>query len=175
MSNPLLSDRDVDFLLYEVLDVERLCSLPFFAEHSRETFDLFVGRGGGLARAVLLPSYRAIDTEPPRLQDGRVTVHPLLRSIYPQLVALGLTNATRPGSVGGQQLPVTVSALASAYLMAGNLSAPGYVGPTAGGGAFLEALRPPALRREFLSPPHRPAQYRTRSAHQPPARPPPAQ
>src|SRR4051812_23202480 len=40
--NPLVSDRDVDFLLYDLLDVTRLCALPAFAEHSRETFDLFV-------------------------------------------------------------------------------------------------------------------------------------
>src|SRR5262249_2251196 len=42
MPNPLLSDRNVDFLLYELLDVESLCSLPAFAEHSRETFDLYL-------------------------------------------------------------------------------------------------------------------------------------
>src|SRR5438477_12978500 len=112
MTNPLLSDRDVDFLLYEVLAAERLCALPYFAEHSRETFDLFMSSARRLARDVLLPSYRATDTEPPRLADGRVTVHPRLHEIYPKLVALGLTNATRPAAVGGQQLPVTVSALA---------------------------------------------------------------
>jgi alkylation response protein AidB-like acyl-CoA dehydrogenase len=149
--NPLLSDRDVDFLLYEVLDAERLCTLPYFAEHSRETFDLFMSSARRLARDVLLPSYRAIDTEPPRLADGRVTVHPRLHAIYPQLVALGLTNATRPAAVGGQQLPVTVSALASAYLMAGNLSATGYIGLTAAAAHLIEAFGSPFLRDELMT------------------------
>src|SRR5438270_7464737 len=127
MSNPLLSDRNVDFLLYEVLELDRrLAPLPVFAEHGRETYDLFIASARRLAREVLAPSYRAIDADPPRLVDGRVHVHPRLREIYPQLVALGLTAATRPVAVGGQQLPMAVSALASAYLMAGNLSAVGY-------------------------------------------------
>jgi alkylation response protein AidB-like acyl-CoA dehydrogenase len=151
MPNPLLSDRNVDFLLYEVFDVDaRLGALPAFAEHGRETFDLFLGSARRLAREVLLPSYRAIDTEGPRLVDGRIHVHPRLREIYPQLVALGLTNATRPVAVGGQQLPLTVAALGTAYLMAGNLSAYGYVGLTNAAAHLLEAFGSPALQERFM-------------------------
>ncbi|HEX6838646.1 MAG TPA: acyl-CoA dehydrogenase family protein, partial [Polyangia bacterium] len=152
MANPLLSDRNVDFLLYEVLEVDRrLCALPVFAEHGRETFDLYVAGARRLARELLLPSYRAIDVEPPQLVDGRVRVHPRLREIYPQLVAFGLTSATRPASVGGQQLPLAVAALANAYLMAGNLSAVGYVGLTAAAAHLLEAFASPALKERFMT------------------------
>ena len=31
--------RDLDFMLYEVLGVDRLCAYPRFTEHTRETFD----------------------------------------------------------------------------------------------------------------------------------------
>jgi alkylation response protein AidB-like acyl-CoA dehydrogenase len=152
MANPLLSDRNVDFLLYEVLEADRrLGVLPAFAEHTRETFDLFLASARRLARDVLLPSYRAMDVDPPRLVDGRVHVHPRLREIYPQLVALGLTNATRPTAVGGQQLPITVSALGSAYLMAGNLSATGYVGLTAAAAHLIEAFGSTALQERFMT------------------------
>ncbi|MET0496074.1 MAG: acyl-CoA dehydrogenase N-terminal domain-containing protein, partial [Actinoplanes sp.] len=41
MSN-ILSKRDLEFLLYEWLDVEALTDRPRFAEHSRETFDAFL-------------------------------------------------------------------------------------------------------------------------------------
>jgi butyryl-CoA dehydrogenase len=152
MANPLLSDRNVDFLLYEVLEVDRrLGALPAFAEHGRETYDLYLAGARRLARDVLLPSYRAIDAEPPRLVDGRVRVHPRLREIYPQLVALGLTSATRPPSVGGQALPLAVAALANAYLMAGNLSAVGYVGLTAAAAHLLEAFGSRELQERFMT------------------------
>ncbi|MDB4968148.1 MAG: Acyl-CoA dehydrogenase family protein [Myxococcales bacterium] len=151
MANPLLSDRHVDFLLYEVLDVERLCALPAFADHGRETFDLFLASARRLGRELLYPSYRDIDAAPPEMRDGRMRVHPKLREIYPQLVALGLTNATRPVAVGGQQLPVTVSALATAYLMAGNLSAYGYVGLTSAAAHLIEVFGDASLKERFMS------------------------
>ena len=149
--NPLLSDRDVEFLLFEVLDVVRLCRLPAFWEHSRESFDLFLAGARRFAREVLLPTYREIDQQPPELRDGRVHVHPSLKKIFAQLVDLGFLTATRPIEVGGQQLPLTVAALASAYLMAGNLSAYGYIGLTSGAAHLLESFGSEWLQSEFMA------------------------
>ncbi|MGZ5390308.1 MAG: acyl-CoA dehydrogenase N-terminal domain-containing protein, partial [Mycobacterium sp.] len=39
MKSTLLSRRDLDFLLYEWLEVDELTKRDRFAEHSRETFD----------------------------------------------------------------------------------------------------------------------------------------
>ena len=39
MQSKLISRRDLDFLLYEWLDVESLTSRARFADHSRETFN----------------------------------------------------------------------------------------------------------------------------------------
>ncbi|OJT25027.1 acyl-CoA dehydrogenase [Archangium sp. Cb G35] len=150
-SNPLLSDRDVDFQLYEVLDTESICQLPAFADHSRETFTLFMDSTRRFARDVLLPTYRLMDTEPPSFRDGRIHVHPLMRKLYPQLVELGLLSATHPVEAGGQQLPITVYSLASAYLMAANLSAYGFIGLTTGAAHLIQAFGSPWLKDEFMS------------------------
>ncbi len=154
-ANPLLSDRDVDFQLYEVLDVSALCTLPPFAEHSRETFTLFLEAVRRYSREVLFPTYRVLDAEPPVFRDGRVHVHPLLRRLYPGMVELGLLNATRPVEAGGQQLPLTVYSLASAYLMAANLSAYGFLGLTSGAAHLLEAFGTPELKERFMAPLYR--------------------
>ncbi|HVW27543.1 MAG TPA: acyl-CoA dehydrogenase [Polyangiaceae bacterium] len=150
MANPLLDDRTVDFLLYEVFDVERLTELPAFHEHSRETFDLYLGACRKLARERLFPSYRPIDETPPRLSDGRVKVHPSLRELYPMLAELGLLNATRPASVGGQQLPAAVASLSNAYLMAANLSAYAYAGLTASAARLIESFGSESLREQYM-------------------------
>src|SRR5277367_5401480 len=113
-TNPLLDDRTVEFLLYEVLDVEALCELPDFGEHNRHTFDLLLTSARTLARRVLFPNYRTIDAAPPVLRDGRVFVHPLLKAAWPHLVDLGLISATRGPEVGGAQLPLLVASMASA-------------------------------------------------------------
>src|SRR5947209_4880546 len=132
MVNPLLRDRDVDFVLYEVLKADDLSRLPYFADHSRGTFDLFLQSTRRLARDVLFPAYKAMDQEPPRFSGGHVELHPKMKAIYPRIVDLGVIAATRPYDVGGQQLPLTVSTLATAYLMAANLSAYGFAGLTTG-------------------------------------------
>jgi butyryl-CoA dehydrogenase len=148
--NPLVSDRDVDFVLYELLDVPSLCRLPWFRDHSRETFDLFLRSARRLAREELFPSYRPLDEAPPVLRDGKVKVHPRLREIYPRLAELGVLSATRPAEVGGQQLPHTVATAAGLVLMAGNLSAFGYVGLTAGAAHLIESFGSEELRRTYM-------------------------
>ena len=59
--NPLLSDRDVDFQLYEVLDAARLCTLPAFAEHSRDTFALLLDSTRRFARENRLTHAAVLD------------------------------------------------------------------------------------------------------------------
>ena len=148
--NPLLSDRDVQFQLHELNDVRALCRLPAYAEHSPETFELFLRSARSLARNLLFPAYRPMDDQPPRFEHGRITVHPAMRAIWPQLADLGILNATRPAEVGGQQLPLTVAIVAQAYLMAANLGAYGFAGLTTGAAHLLEAFGDEYLREHFM-------------------------
>src|SRR6187402_3058185 len=102
--NPLLSDRDVAFLLFECFDAEALCQLPHFADHSRETFELYLSAVRKLARDSLFPAYKPMDEAPAVFVRDHVETHPLLRELWPELVGLGMINATRPVDVDGQQL-----------------------------------------------------------------------
>lgn len=150
--NPLLDDRTVDFLLYDVFDAPALCALPAFADHSRDTFELYLGMTRKVARNVLYPSYRAMDGEPAHFNGKGVQTHPRMRDIYPQLVDLGVINATRPADVDGQQLPSTVATVANMYLMAGNLSAYGFAMLTSGAAHLIEAFGTPELKRDYMQP-----------------------
>jgi alkylation response protein AidB-like acyl-CoA dehydrogenase len=152
MPNPLLSDRDVEFLLFELFDADALCELPYFREHSRETFELYLTAARKLAREVLFPAYRPFDEAPPVLDHGRMKVHPLLHDILPRIIEMGVVGAARPAEVGGQQLPTLVACLANAYLMAANASAYGYVGLTTGAARLIESFGSDALQREFMQP-----------------------
>src|SRR5271168_327743 len=52
MPNPLVADRNVEFLLYEVFHAEEVCRFPAYADHSRETFDLVLQNARKFAREV---------------------------------------------------------------------------------------------------------------------------
>jgi alkylation response protein AidB-like acyl-CoA dehydrogenase len=148
--NPLVRDRDVAFLLYEVLDVPRLCRLPAFADHSRDTFDAVLHSARRLARDHLYPANALMDAEPPVLRDGQVHVHPRMRELYGRMVDLDLIAATRPEAVGGQSLPYTVTSMASSYLMAANAAAYGYVLLTTGAAHLIETFGSDQQKDAFM-------------------------
>src|SRR6201995_5883288 len=154
-SNPLIDDRDVELILDEAIDLDRLLALPYFADHDRETCELLLASGRALARDPPFPASPAPPAEPPRLISGRVVVHPRMRALYARLTELGLVAAPRPHAVGGAQLPLAVFSLATAYLMAGNLSAYGYLGLTQGAAHLLEVFGDDALRAAYMAPLYR--------------------
>ncbi len=151
-SNPLLNDADMDFLLREVFDVGALTALPHFAEHSPETFDMYVSTARRFAREALFPAYEPMDRAPPELTPTGVQVHPLAKALFPQLVELGVLTAERSEAVGGFQLPWTVTTAANLYLMAANLAAVGYVALTSGAAHLIEVFGDDFLKRTFMAP-----------------------
>lgn len=150
--NPLIQDRTLEFILYDMLQIERLCELPHFEDHGRETFDMFMGACRRFAREVLFDSYRPMDQEGAFYQDGRVQTHPLMETIYPQFAELGLLNASRPYEVDGQQLPEVVLMAATAYLAAANLSAHGFGALTSGAAHLIETFGSPELKKTYMEP-----------------------
>ena len=73
MPAPVLSRRDLDFLLYDWLDVVSLTGRPYFAEHSRETFDGILDLSADLATKHFATHNKKADAEEPRIgEDGRV-------------------------------------------------------------------------------------------------------
>ncbi len=152
--NPLLDDRDVEFVLYDMLEAHELCRMPAFREHGRDSFDPYLDGARRFARDVLYPAYRPMDEAPARLEGtGVVTVvtHPRMKAIWAQMVGLGVIAATRPAAVGGGSLPLTVATMASAYLMAANLSACGFAGLTTGAAHLLEAFADDALKARYMT------------------------
>jgi alkylation response protein AidB-like acyl-CoA dehydrogenase len=77
-------------------------------------------------------------------------VHPQLHPQFRTLRDLDLIAAPRPAAVGGQQLPLAVFTLATAYLMAGNAAAYAYLGLTQGAAHLLEAFGDETLRATYM-------------------------
>ncbi len=152
MSNPLVDDRLVDFLLHEVHDARGLAALPAFEGHDPETFDLFVASARRIAREVLFPTYRDMDVNAPRFENGKITTHPALPGAYGKLVELGCIGGTRAVERGGEGLPELVYAMGAIYLMAGNLAVYCYAGLTSGAAHLIEAFGTEELDRTYRRP-----------------------
>ena len=152
MPNPLLNDRDVAFQLYEALDAASLLALPRFADHSRETFDGYIGLCARFARESVFPAFKAVDEEPPRLVAGQVLVHERLHAILPKLREVGVFAASRPFDVGGQQLPLTIATAAHLYIMAANPAVYSFAGLSTGAAHLIEAFGGEDLKARYMTP-----------------------
>lgn len=152
MTNPLVDDRLVDFLLTNVHDAGALCELPAYSHHDPETFRLFVANARRLARERFFPMYRALDAEPPTFDGKRIVTHASLGELYRELVDLGCIGATSSPEAHGQGLPELVYALASSYLMAANLSVYCYGGLTSGAAHLIEAFGTKELDETYRKP-----------------------
>jgi alkylation response protein AidB-like acyl-CoA dehydrogenase len=126
MSSLLLSRRDVEFLMYEWLQVDKLPARARFSGHSRETFDAALDVYETLAREKFAPHNKKNDQQEPRLEGERVLVNPEIGEAVRAFCDAGLIAATQDYDVGGMQLPSVVERAGMAYMFAANVASVGY-------------------------------------------------
>ncbi len=122
----ILSRRDLDFLLYEWLDVESLTALPRYAEHSRETFDAFLDVSARIAEREFATHNRRSDAEEPTFDGDKVTVIPEVARALKAFTDSGLLAAGMDSAVGGLQLPHVVNRACFAWFQAANIATSAY-------------------------------------------------
>ena len=126
MTSDLMSRRDIDFMLYEWLDVESLTARDRYAEHSRDTFDAALAVSEQVATEHFAPHNKTADAHEPTFDGERVH---LADDVKPALEAFwqtGLLAASMDESVGGLQFPHVVSAACTAWFQAANVGTAGY-------------------------------------------------
>lgn len=126
MKSRIMSERDVDFLLYEWLDVESLTSRPRFSEHSREVFDAVLDLAQQLAANDFAPHNRKGDENEPEFDGTSVHVIPEVREALQAFAESGLQAGTLDASVGGGQLPAVVLRAAFNWIQAANIGSSTY-------------------------------------------------
>jgi len=126
MQSKLLSRRDIEFVLYELLDAEALTRRPRFAEHSRETFDAALETAATIAEEKFAPHNRKSDLNEPRFEGGRVHIIPEVKEAVDAFSEAGFISAAQDAELGGMQLPVTVAQACFAWFNAANVSTAAY-------------------------------------------------
>ncbi|MGB7382487.1 MAG: acyl-CoA dehydrogenase [Rhodococcus sp. (in: high G+C Gram-positive bacteria)] len=123
----VLSRRDLDFLLYEWLDVESLTSAKRFAEHSKDTFDAVLDLCADIAHEHFEPHNKLSDATEPRMRpDGTVEMIEDVKAALDVYSAAGLIAGQFDEALGGMQLPTTVARAAMAWFQAANASTSAY-------------------------------------------------
>ncbi|MFZ5868275.1 MAG: acyl-CoA dehydrogenase [Thermodesulfobacteriota bacterium] len=151
MAERFMSERNLKFLLYEVLDLESLTKLPYYQDHSREVFDLVLDTAIRMGRDLLAPAFQEMDKQAPQLVNGEVKVHPLVRTFMKESGEGGWIGAGFPYDVGGQQLPITLAMAAAFIFGAANFAAGAYPGLTTGATHLILSFGSDELRDTYVA------------------------
>ena len=122
----IMSRRDLEFLLYEWLDVERLTDRPRFEHCSRDVFDAVLELSELLAENEFAPHNQKNDTEEPWFDGDRVHVIPEVGAALRSFAEAGLIGATLDTTIDGSQLPQVVYRACMAWLQAANSATVAY-------------------------------------------------
>ena len=122
----ILSRRDLEFLLFEWLDVESLTDRPRFAEHSAETFERCWSWPSSSPAGDFAPHNRKADENEPHVVDGKVVLIDEVAPALAKFAESGLLASTFDAELGGLQLPIVVARAAMAWLQAANVGTSAY-------------------------------------------------
>jgi alkylation response protein AidB-like acyl-CoA dehydrogenase len=148
----LMSRRDLEFVLYEWLDIESLTTRERYAEHSRETFDAALGLAETIATEHFAPHNKLADANEPIFDGDRVHLIPEVAKALEVYFGSGLMTASMDAEVGGGQLPQVVSSALMTWFQAANVGTSGYPFLTAANANLLLTHGTPAQIETWVLP-----------------------
>mgnify|MGYP003385104952 CR=1 FL=1 len=152
MPAPIISERDLDFMLYELFDAEGLTKRPRYQDHSRETFSAAIATSKAVAEKYFLPLRSKIDKNEPTFDGKKVSMLPEVKPALDAVVEAGLLSPSADYEMGGMQLPLIVTSAASAYLSAVASTTTGYLTLTNANCNLIEAHGTPEQIEKWVTP-----------------------
>ncbi len=151
MAEKFISERNLKFLLYELNDIESLLKYPYFADHSKEVFDMLMDTAMRMSKDLFKPLFEEMDRKAPEYINGEVKVHPKVREIMRAAGEGGWIASSFPYDLGGQQLPFTVGImLPTAIFGSANYSASVYHGLTHGAAGLIVSFGTQEMKDAYL-------------------------
>ncbi len=150
MAQKIADRRDVDFVLFEQLEVDTLSAHKQFAEFNRKTMELVVTEARNLAIKEILPTQQEGDHEGCKFNDGQVTVPECYHRPWEMFLEGEWLALPEDPEYGGQGMPRTLSLAANDYLVGGNYALMMYAGLTHGAALLVEAFGSSKIKDLFL-------------------------
>lgn len=149
MANLILDERDQKFVLYEMLQAEKLCEHPRYADFSRETFDMILDEAQKFAVEEIFPTLKDGDREGCRLEKGQVYVPKSFHRVYKLFREAGWNSMGFPQEIGGQGLPRIMRLAANDWFIH-NFAFIAYPGLTAGAAHLVEVYATALQKEKYL-------------------------
>ncbi|WP_339674014.1 acyl-CoA dehydrogenase [uncultured Zhongshania sp.] len=138
MTAAILSERDIQFMLYELFDAEGLTARPRYADHSVDTFNAAINTAQHIASKYFVPIRKKVDEQQPTFDGEKISMIPEIKIAVDAAIQAGFVSSTADYEFGGMQLPLLVSAAANAYLCAAGSTTMGYLALTSANASLIE-------------------------------------
>jgi alkylation response protein AidB-like acyl-CoA dehydrogenase len=152
MSSKIISRRDLDFLLYEWLHVEKLVERERYADHNRETFNAALDTCEQIAEDLFAPHNKKSDQQEPHFDGETVHMIPEVGIALKAYTEAGLMAAGQDYDYGGMQLPVVVEKAGLAYFKGANVGTSSYPFLTIGNANTLFKCGTPEQIETYVKP-----------------------
>ncbi|MBC3935462.1 acyl-CoA dehydrogenase [Undibacterium sp. CY7W] len=152
MQSKLVSRRDLDFLLFEWLQVEQLQERPRYADHSRETFSAALDTCEQIASDLFATHNKKADENEPVFDGSSVSMIPEVGQALQAFRHAGLFAAGQDYEYGGMQLPCVVEKAGFAYFKAANVGTAAYPFLTIGNANTLLRCGTPEQIERYVKP-----------------------
>jgi alkylation response protein AidB-like acyl-CoA dehydrogenase len=146
------SRRDLQFLLYEMLDAGALTERDRYAMHDRVSFDAVIDLAFRLADEQLQPHAAKADVDEPHVVNEKVVQIPETGAALEQLRHAGFFASTVNEELGGMQLPFTIGQACAALFKGANVSTTGYLLLTRAAANLLEVHGSEDQKRRYMIP-----------------------
>lgn len=140
----------LNFILFDVLKADSITQYEYFADHDKETLQMYIDATDQFAKEYLYPYLVEMDRNQPELVEGRIRVHPVHRDIMRLSGENGWISILASKEVGGLQMPAVFSTAASFILGAANYSGCVFVGLTMGAAHLIEAFADKKYHERYL-------------------------
>jgi butyryl-CoA dehydrogenase len=148
----IINRRDLEFQLFEVLDVEALTYRPRYAEHSKETFLAVLDTAEAMASEKFAPHNRKADENEPTFDGRRVSMIPEVKEALKLFCEAGFIAAAHDFERGGMQLPVVMTQAAFSLFKSANVGTAAYPFLTIGNANVIHRFGTEAQHRKYLEP-----------------------
>jgi len=150
MAQVISDRRDIEFVLYEQMDVESLLDQEKYADLDRSMFNMIISEARAFALKELLPTYAEGDRQGLRFEKGKVLVPECFHRPHKLLIEGEWTSLSEDPELGGQGMPNLISLAVAEYIIGGNYPLANYARMGHGTGKMVELFGTDQQKEMFL-------------------------
>ena len=148
----IVDRRELDFILFELLDVERISKTPRYAAYERGAISQILDTAQQIAEEQFLPIAAEVDADEPRFIDGRVVLPESSAVALAAYADAGFFSLPFAEAAGGLQAPWVLHTAVSGMFSCANTAVTNYAFLTIAAANLLCAFGSEELKNRFLPP-----------------------